>query len=145
MKDQIHRPRTDLAKRLDDAVRERWLPRVRERARRQAATSTGLGVDVSGPVRLHRRARHHRRRTDASPGHRAAPQYAARLFDAQDAGADEQMLRAIAAEGLGETVRDQLAAAAMVGSPRCPQRDAYIHLPAKAGRFYAVSMSDPCG
>jgi hypothetical protein len=46
VKDQIHRPRTDLAKRLDDAVRKRWQPRVRERARRQAATSTGLGVDV---------------------------------------------------------------------------------------------------
>ncbi|MBA8948252.1 hypothetical protein FHS33_006725 [Streptomyces calvus] len=30
------------------------------------------------------------------------PQYAARLFDAQDVGAGEQQLRAIAAEGLGE-------------------------------------------
>ncbi|GGU46096.1 hypothetical protein GCM10010244_84880 [Streptomyces coeruleorubidus] len=30
------------------------------------------------------------------------PQYAARLFDAQEAGASEQQLRDIAAEGLGE-------------------------------------------
>jgi transcriptional regulator with XRE-family HTH domain len=46
VKDQIRRPRADLAQRLEAAVRERWQPRVRERARRQAATSTGLVVDV---------------------------------------------------------------------------------------------------
>jgi hypothetical protein len=31
-----------------------------------------------------------------------SPQYAARLFDAKDAGADEQQLRALAGEALGE-------------------------------------------
>ncbi|MBL3671676.1 XRE family transcriptional regulator, partial [Streptomyces sp. M2CJ-2] len=33
---------------------------------------------------------------------RPAPQYAARLFDAQDAGAGERQPRILAAEGLGE-------------------------------------------
>ncbi|MFD5065437.1 telomere-protecting terminal protein Tpg, partial [Streptomyces sp. NPDC058394] len=73
-----------------------------------------------GPVRFHRRARHHGRRAD--PAHHPAPappgttddgrirritqhlppQYAARLFDAQAAGASEQQLQNIAAEGLQE-------------------------------------------
>jgi hypothetical protein len=40
------RPRPDLAQRLEDAVRAPWQPRVREQARRQAATSTGLVAEV---------------------------------------------------------------------------------------------------
>ncbi|MEU5520638.1 IS6 family transposase [Streptomyces sp. NPDC047860] len=51
-KDQIRRPRVDLAQRLQDAVRERWQPRVCERARRQAATSTGLVIDTRARWRL---------------------------------------------------------------------------------------------
>ncbi|WP_043507580.1 telomere-protecting terminal protein Tpg [Streptomyces glaucescens] len=102
VKDQIRRPRADLAQRLEDAVRERWQPRVRERARRQAATSTGLVVDVRARFGFtaapgttdDARMRH---LTIALP-----PSHAARLFDAQDVGAGEQQLRAIAAEGLGE-------------------------------------------
>ncbi|WP_031021835.1 telomere-protecting terminal protein Tpg [Streptomyces sp. NRRL WC-3795] len=102
VKDQIRRPRADLAQRLEDAVRQRWQPRVRERARKQAAASTGLVI-----------------RTRARFGFTAAPgttddarirdlslalppHHAARLFDAQDAGADERQLRALAAEALGE-------------------------------------------
>ncbi|MDO0930155.1 XRE family transcriptional regulator [Streptomyces sp. TG1A-8] len=101
-KDQIRRPRADLAARLADAVRARWQPRIREQARRQAATSTGLVVDTRARFGF-----------TAAPGTSddarvrhltiaLAPQHAARLFDAQDAGASEQQLRAIAAEGLGE-------------------------------------------
>ncbi|MEU0023378.1 XRE family transcriptional regulator [Streptomyces rochei] len=102
VKDQIRRPRADLAQRLEDAVRQRWQPRVRERARKQAAASTGLVI-----------------RTRARFGFTAAPgttddarirdlslalppHHAARLLDAQDAGADERQLRALAAEALGE-------------------------------------------
>lgn len=40
------RPRTDLAQRLQYAVRARWQPRIRAQARKQAATSTGLVVDT---------------------------------------------------------------------------------------------------
>ncbi|MER7485118.1 XRE family transcriptional regulator [Streptomyces sp. NPDC126497] len=102
VKDQIRRPRADLAQRLQDAVRERWQPRGRERARRQATTSTGLVVDTRARFGFtaasgttdDARIRHF---TLALP-----PQYAARLFDAKDAGASEQRLRGIAAEGLGE-------------------------------------------
>ncbi|WP_437114603.1 telomere-protecting terminal protein Tpg [Streptomyces glaucescens] len=95
-------PRADLAQRLEAAVRERWQPRVRERARRQAATSTGLVMDVRARFGF-----------TAAPGTTddarirhltlaLSPSHAARLFDAQDVGAGEQQLRAIAAEGLGE-------------------------------------------
>ncbi|GAP47079.1 terminal protein TpgL [Streptomyces azureus] len=83
-------------------MRARWQPRVRERARRQAATSTGLVVDTRARFGFtaapgttdDARIRH---LTPALP-----PQHAARLFDAQDAGASEQQLRHIASEGLGE-------------------------------------------
>jgi transcriptional regulator with XRE-family HTH domain len=102
VKDQIRRPRPDLAQRLADAVRERWQPRVRAQARRQAATSTGVVVDVRARFGFtaapgstdDARLRH---LTLALP-----PQYAARLFAAQDAGASEQQLRDIAGQALGE-------------------------------------------
>jgi hypothetical protein len=101
VKDQIRRPRADLAQRLEAAVRERWQPRIRRSARRQAATSTGLVIDIRARFGFtaapgttdDARVRH---LTIALP-----PQYAARLFDAQDAVAREQQLLAIA-EGLGE-------------------------------------------
>nr|WP_234443324.1 XRE family transcriptional regulator [Streptomyces cellulosae] len=102
VKDQIRRPRADLAQRLQDAVRQRWQPRIRAQARKQAATSTGLVVDTRARFGFtaapgttdDARIRH---LTIALP-----PQYAARLFDAQDAGASERQLRDIAAEGLGD-------------------------------------------
>ena len=102
VKDQIRRPRADLAQRLEAAVRARWQPRIRERTRRRAATSTGLVIDTRARFGFtaapgttdDARIRH---LTLALP-----PQYAARLFDAQDAGAGERQLRDIAAEGLGE-------------------------------------------
>ncbi|MFF8953470.1 telomere-protecting terminal protein Tpg [Streptomyces sp. NPDC014940] len=102
VKDQIRRPRPDLAERLADAVRARWQPRVREQARRQAATSTGIIIDTRARFGFtaapgstdDARIRH---LTLALP-----PAFAARLFDAQQAGASEQQLRAITAEGLGE-------------------------------------------
>ncbi|MFF7242031.1 telomere-protecting terminal protein Tpg [Streptomyces collinus] len=102
VKDQIRRPRPDLAQRLADAVRARWQPRIREQARRQAATSTGIIIDTRARFGFtaapgstdDARIRH---LTLALP-----PAFAARLFDAQQAGASEQQLRAITAEGLGE-------------------------------------------
>ncbi|MFE9927145.1 telomere-protecting terminal protein Tpg [Streptomyces sp. NPDC005774] len=102
VKDQIRRPRPDLARRLEDAVRQRWQPRVRAQARRQAATSTGLVVDTRARFGFtaapgtsdDARIRH---LTLALP-----PHHAARLFDAQDRGAGERQLRDLAAEALGE-------------------------------------------
>ncbi|MFH9009038.1 telomere-protecting terminal protein Tpg [Streptomyces afghaniensis] len=102
VKDQIRRPRADLAQRLEAAVRARWQPRIRAQANQQAATSTGLVIDTRARFGFtaapgttdDARLRH---LTVALP-----PQYAARLFDAQEAGASEQQLRDIAAEGLGE-------------------------------------------
>lgn len=100
VKGQIVRPRPGLGERLADAVRQRWQPRVRERAKRQAATTTGLVIDTRARFGYtaapgttdDARVRH---LTLAMP-----PQYARRFFDAQAAGATEQQLRNIAAEGL---------------------------------------------
>ncbi|MEU0254180.1 XRE family transcriptional regulator [Streptomyces sp. NPDC006184] len=101
-KDQIRRPRPDLAQRLADAVRARWQPRIREQARRQAATTTGLMIDIRARFGFtaapgstdDARLRH---LTLALP-----PHHAARLFQAQETGATEEQLREIAAEALGE-------------------------------------------
>ncbi|GAA0396427.1 helix-turn-helix transcriptional regulator [Streptomyces luteireticuli] len=102
VKDQIRRPRPDLAARIEREVRKRWQPQVRARAKEAAATTDGIMVDTRARFGYtaapgttdDARLRH---LTVALP-----PQYAARLFEAQDAGATEPQLRDIAAEGLGE-------------------------------------------
>ncbi|MFF4188268.1 telomere-protecting terminal protein Tpg [Streptomyces sp. NPDC001691] len=102
LKGQLKQPRKDLAARLVGEVRKRWQPKVRARARKQAATTGGIvietrarfgytaapGTSDDGRLRLI---------TQSLP-----PTYAARLFDAQSSGATEQQLRDIAAEGLQE-------------------------------------------
>lgn len=102
VKGQLKKPRPTLAERLTNEVRQRWQPRVRERARRQAATSTGIVIETrarfgftaapgsTDDARV-------RRITQALP-----PQYAARLFDAQAAGATDRELQGITAEALQE-------------------------------------------
>ncbi|MEV0495681.1 telomere-protecting terminal protein Tpg [Streptomyces atratus] len=100
VKDQIKTPRAQLASRLADEVRTRWQPRVKENAKKNAAISTGIVVETRARFGF-----------TAAPGstddgrirritqHLPAT-YAARLFDAQAAGAPEQQLQAVLAEGL---------------------------------------------
>ncbi|MFD3817944.1 telomere-protecting terminal protein Tpg, partial [Streptomyces rubiginosohelvolus] len=100
VKNQIKKPRPDLAARLENEVSKRWQPQIRARARQKAATTSGIVIDTrarigyTAPVGTtdENRIRH---LTVALP-----PRYAARLFDALDQGATEQRLREIAAEGL---------------------------------------------
>ncbi|MER8062487.1 MULTISPECIES: telomere-protecting terminal protein Tpg [unclassified Streptomyces] len=102
VKDQIKKPRPDLAARLEREVKKRWQPQIRARARQQAATTGGIVIDTrarmgyTAPVGStdQDRIRH---LTVALP-----PVYASRLFDAQQAGATDQQLQQIAAEGLKE-------------------------------------------
>jgi hypothetical protein len=102
VKGQLKRPRRDLAVRLTAETRRRWQPRVRERARQQAAATGGIFVSTRARFGF-----------TAAPGttddprvrhinQALPPDYAARLFAAQEAGATEARLRAILAEGLGE-------------------------------------------
>lgn len=98
----LKRPRKDLAARIEAEVRKRWQPQIRAKAKKQAAATDGLVIDTrarfgftaapgtTDDARL-------RSITQALP-----PQYAARLFDAQDQGATERQLLDIAAEGLQE-------------------------------------------
>ncbi|MFF4974372.1 telomere-protecting terminal protein Tpg [Streptomyces sp. NPDC001083] len=100
VKDQIRRPRPDLARRLEDEVKKRWQPQIRARARERAATTDGIVIDTrarlgyTAPVGTtdQDRIRH---LTVALP-----PRYAARLFDAREQGAGDERLREIAAEAL---------------------------------------------
>ncbi|MFK4106133.1 telomere-protecting terminal protein Tpg [Streptomyces sp. NPDC019531] len=93
-----HPPRA-IAERIDDAVRARWQPQVRKRRQQQAATATGITVETrarfgyTAPIGTTDDGRF-RRLTVHLP-----PTYARRLFDARDAGAGDQQMRQIIAEG----------------------------------------------
>ncbi|WP_405764294.1 telomere-protecting terminal protein Tpg [Streptomyces sp. NBC_01538] len=102
VKDQIKKPRPGLAARLEAEVKKRWQPQIRAKARQKAATTGGIVIDTrarigyTAPIGTtdEDRLRH---LTVALP-----PQYAARLFDAQEQGAGDQQLQQIAAEALKE-------------------------------------------
>ncbi|MGX1267160.1 telomere-protecting terminal protein Tpg [Streptomyces phaeoluteigriseus] len=102
VKDQIKKPRPDLAARLEREVKKRWQPQIRAKAKERAATTGGIVIDTrarlgyTAPIGStdQDRIRH---LTVALP-----PQHAARLLDARDQGATEQQLQAIAAEALKE-------------------------------------------
>ncbi|MER7316491.1 telomere-protecting terminal protein Tpg [Streptomyces halstedii] len=90
--------RADVASKIDDAVRSRWQPQVRKRRRQQAAAS-GITVETrarfgyTAPVGSTDDGRF-RRLTVHLPA-----AYAQRLFDARDAGASDQEMRGIIAQG----------------------------------------------
>ncbi|MEU1663162.1 XRE family transcriptional regulator [Streptomyces sparsogenes] len=102
VKDQIKKPRPDLATRLEREVKKRWQPQIRAKARQKAATTGGIVIDTQARIGYiapigstdEDRLRH---LTVALP-----PQYASRLFEAQEQGANDQRLQEIAAEGLKE-------------------------------------------
>ncbi|MGW0855736.1 telomere-protecting terminal protein Tpg [Streptomyces sp. NPDC002690] len=100
VKDQIRKPRPDLANRMDREVKKRWQPQIRAKARQQAASTGGIIIDTrarlgyTAPIGSTDESRT-RHLTVALP-----PQYAARLFDAQEAGAGDARLQEIAAEAL---------------------------------------------
>ncbi|MFD9304274.1 telomere-protecting terminal protein Tpg [Streptomyces sp. NPDC060048] len=102
VKDQIKQPKPALSARLEREVRRRWQPLVRKRARAKAARQTGLVIETRARFGF-----------SAAPGttddgrmrritQHLPPEYASRLFAAQEAGAGETQLRHIAAEGLQE-------------------------------------------
>ncbi|MEH0541433.1 XRE family transcriptional regulator [Streptomyces sp. NPDC006632] len=96
------KPRADLAARLAREVTKRWQPQIRAKAREKAATTGGIVIDArarmgyTAPIGStdQDRIRH---LTVALP-----PVYAARLFEAQEAGASDAQLQEIAAEALKE-------------------------------------------
>ncbi|MFD8780481.1 telomere-protecting terminal protein Tpg [Streptomyces sp. NPDC056728] len=102
VKDQIKKPRPHLAARLEREVNKRWQPQIRAKAKAKAAATDGIVIDTrarlgyTAPIGStdQDRIRH---LTVALP-----PAYAARLFDAQEAGASERELQEIAAEALKE-------------------------------------------
>lgn len=93
-------PRADVAAKIDEAVRQRWQPKVRKRRQRQAATTGGITVETrarfgyTAPIGTTDDGRL-RRLTVHLP-----PQYAQRLFEARDTGASDQHMRQIIADGL---------------------------------------------
>ncbi|QNP67956.1 telomere-protecting terminal protein Tpg [Streptomyces genisteinicus] len=99
---QIRRPRAELAQRLADEVRKVWQPRVQQRARRQAAATTGIIVETRARFGFTAAAgstddARMRWITQALP-----PPHAGRLLDAHAAGASDRQLRQVLADGLRE-------------------------------------------
>jgi hypothetical protein len=94
--------RPDVAAKIDGAVRDRWQPQIRKRRQRRAAATGGITVETrarfgyTAPVGTTDDGRF-RRLTVHLP-----PAYARRLFDARDAGASDQQMREIIAEGFKE-------------------------------------------
>jgi transcriptional regulator with XRE-family HTH domain len=95
-------PRPALRDALAREVAKVWQPRVRQQARKKAATSTGITIETrarfgyTAPVGTTDDPRM-RRLTVHLPA-----AYAGRLFEAQQQGADDAQLRGIVAEGLQE-------------------------------------------
>jgi hypothetical protein len=98
----LKHPRHALREALAREVAKTWQPVVRRRARRQAAATGGITVDTrarfgyTAPVGTTDDPRE-RRLTVHLP-----PQYAQRLFAAQETGVSDRQLRDIVAEGLQE-------------------------------------------
>ncbi|MEU2591632.1 XRE family transcriptional regulator [Streptomyces albidoflavus] len=94
--------RADVAAKIDDAVKARWQPLVRKRRQKQAAASGGITVETrarfgySAAVGTTDDGRF-RRLTVHLPA-----TYAQQLFDARNAGASDQEMRGIIAEGFKE-------------------------------------------
>ncbi|MFE4960298.1 telomere-protecting terminal protein Tpg [Streptomyces sp. NPDC056653] len=103
VKDQFKKPRPDLAARPETEVKKRWQPQIRAKDREKAASTGGIVIDTwarlgyVAPIGStdEDRIRH---LTVALP-----PRHAARLFEAQEAGASDDHLREIVAEALKET------------------------------------------
>ncbi|MFF2194394.1 telomere-protecting terminal protein Tpg [Streptomyces sp. NPDC058157] len=102
VKNEIKHPKPALAARMEAEVRRRWQPLVRKRAREKAARTTGLVIETRARFGF-----------TAAPGttddgrmrritQHLPPEYADRLFAAQDTGATETQLRQITAEALQE-------------------------------------------
>ncbi|MFI6055455.1 telomere-protecting terminal protein Tpg [Streptomyces violascens] len=103
VKGQLKRPRAELAERLAGEVRRRWQPRVRAKAQKKAATTGGIVIETRARFGFTAAAGSTddgriRRITQHLPA-----SYANRLLTAQAAGASEQQLQDIAAEGIQET------------------------------------------
>ncbi|TSB19358.1 telomere-protecting terminal protein Tpg [Streptomyces benahoarensis] len=102
VKEQIKKPRPDLAARLETEVKRRWQPQIRAKAREKAASTGGIAIDTRARLGYvapigstdEDRIRH---LTVALP-----PHHAARLFEAQEQGSSDDRLREIAAEALKE-------------------------------------------
>ncbi|MFD8225989.1 telomere-protecting terminal protein Tpg [Streptomyces massasporeus] len=93
-------PPQDIQQRIDTAVRSRWQPQVRKRRRRQAAATGGITVETrarfgyTAPIGTTDDGRFRRLTVHLTPDH------ARRLFEARDAGAGDQEMRQIIADGL---------------------------------------------
>ncbi|MEE1797275.1 XRE family transcriptional regulator [Streptomyces sp. JV176] len=100
VKGQLKRPRRDLRSRMEGEVKKRWQPQIKAKARKKASSTDGIVVSSRARFGF-----------TAAPGttddarvrditQALPPEFADRLFTAQEQGANERQLRQIAADGL---------------------------------------------
>ncbi|MCM2430980.1 telomere-protecting terminal protein Tpg [Streptomyces sp. RKAG337] len=100
--DQVKKPKPDTAGKIEDLTRKLWQPKVRADRAKKAATSAGIRVSLrarfgfTAAPGTTNDARQ-RRITRTLP-----PEYAEALFNARQAGASEDDLGQILADGLAE-------------------------------------------
>ncbi|WP_093879348.1 DNA-binding protein [Streptomyces sp. TLI_105] len=96
VKGQIKKPRPQLAALIQGEASKRWQPKVKEKAKKAAASTNGLMIDVraslgyEAPAGTTDEARE-RHLTLALP-----PRHAERIFAAQERGGEQQMRQAVA-------------------------------------------------
>ncbi len=99
---KLKRPQHAMREALEREVAKTWQPIVRKRARRAAAASGGITVDTRARFGYHAPIGSTDDPRERQLTVHLSPAYAARLFDAQAAGASDQVLRDIVAEGFQE-------------------------------------------
>ncbi len=97
-KDERKHPPKNTTAKIDDAVRRRWQPQIRKRRRKQAVTTGITGRPGPGSATPHPSAPPTTHASAASPSVCPRPTPNA-SFNARDAGAGDQQLRQIIAEG----------------------------------------------
>ncbi|MEU6405339.1 terminal protein TpgA1 [Streptomyces sp. NPDC046985] len=100
--DKIKNPNPEIADRIEKLTRQLWQPKVRADRAKKAATTGGIRLSLRGRFGFTAapgttNESRQRRITKTLPA-----EYAAALFDARQAGADEDDLAQIVADGLAE-------------------------------------------
>ncbi|MFJ2027857.1 telomere-protecting terminal protein Tpg [Streptomyces sp. NPDC087897] len=105
VKGDIKKPRPDLAARLYTETHRRWQPKVKDRAKRAAATSQGLMIDVRARLGYEAPAGTTDEARERSLTLALPPHHAEQIFAAQQRG--ESHMRQAVAEALKEVYFQQ--------------------------------------
>lgn len=99
---KLKRPRRELRERIEREVKRRWQPQIRAKAKKRAASSSGIVVPTRATFGFAAAPGTTDDPRDRDINQALPPEFADLLFAARDAGATEDQLRQIAADGLAK-------------------------------------------